>query len=137
MRKRDRDRRPTLSLVTFCALWLGVLGSGCTDDKPASARPQESLIGDIASTLAAATGMQLTQAKEQLARLQVKTLSGAAQLFRVKHGRMPANIGELGQYTAQRGVPLDPWGEPYLIDVDGHVSSKGADKQAGTADDIR
>lgn len=69
----------------------------------------------------------LTDSKEKMARIQVETLSNAAELFFIDNGRYPLEPEGLqalitapaslptwrGPYLKGMTVPADPWGRPY------------------------
>ena len=69
----------------------------------------------------------LTDSKEKMARIQVETLSNAAELFFIDNGRYPLEPEGLqalitgpsslptwrGPYLKGSTVPMDPWGRPY------------------------
>jgi len=70
----------------------------------------------------------LSRGKSQIAKIQIKELEGALQLFRFDTGRYPTtdeglsaliqNPGGLkswmGPYLQHATVPRDPWGRPYI-----------------------
>ena len=96
------------------------------------------------------------QAKLTAARTDISNLGVALSLFEVDAGRYPTgdeglkalvqDPGELkgwnGAYI-ERGIPNDPWGNPYVYSCPGQnntngydLHSFGPDGQDGTADDI-
>jgi general secretion pathway protein G len=95
------------------------------------------------------------QAKVTAAQSQISSIEMALDAFEVDNGyypktgalddliNQPANTpGWKGPYL-KKGVPLDPWGNPYTYDYPGKhnpngydIMSMGPDGRAGTDDDI-
>ena len=95
------------------------------------------------------------QAKVTAAQSQISSIELALDAFEVDNGYYP-KTGALGELTEapgnspnwkgpylKKGVPLDPWGNPYTYDYPGkHNASgydifcNGPDGRAGTDDDI-
>ena len=95
------------------------------------------------------------QAKVTAAQTQISSIEMALDAFEVDNGyypksgalddlvNQPANAsGWKGPYL-KKGIPLDPWGNPYTYDYPGKhntngydVMSMGPDGRAGTDDDI-
>ncbi len=81
------------------------------------------------------------------ARLDLKNLNSAFEVYRRKHGSWPAETG-WAQQLVDAGIlarePLDPWDHAYefaLVSTDGgelvpRLISPGRDGQAGTEDDV-
>ena len=86
------------------------------------------ILGLLAAVVAPRIYDKLAKGKEQIARIQIKELEGALQLFSFDLGRFPTtaegmealvrNPGNLeawkGPYLSKSEVPLDPWGKPYV-----------------------
>lgn len=94
-----------------------------------------------------------TNAKADAARTQISTLSSACKMYKLNVGVFPSSLNDLiacptgmnqnqwrGPYLDAQTVPLDPWLQPYVIGANNGermiISSNGADRQAGTQDDI-
>jgi general secretion pathway protein G len=96
------------------------------------------------------------QAKETAAKSQISSIEMALDAFEVDTGFYPAGTGGLdslvnapgnaqswkGPYL-KKGVPLDPWGNPYVYNYPGKnnpsgydLMSGGANGRAGDEDDI-
>ena len=70
----------------------------------------------------------LGSSRTQSAKVQIEGLAGALELFRLDVGRFPTTEEGLkalverpgnaerwaGPYLKKQGVPLDPWGRPYI-----------------------
>ncbi len=84
---------------------------------------------------------------------QISVLSKACTAYNLNVGFFPNSLNDLvtlptgmnqnqwrGPYLETRSVPLDPWGQPYVLGASTGeriiISSNGPDRQAGTADDI-
>lgn len=93
---------------------------------------------------------QLGGAKSKTAAVQVKDLEQAAELFKLDVGRFPTKdeglealvsrpgsaSGWNGPYLKKGGLPKDPWGNAYQVDVPGKhgdidIYSLGADNALG------
>jgi len=74
----------------------------------------------------------LSKAKEDTARIEINNLSTALDLYLVDVGHYPAQQEGLqalvtnpgttawhGPYLKSKGVPLDPWGQPYQYRIPG------------------
>jgi hypothetical protein len=67
----------------------------------------------------------LAEAKDDLVKLQLQTLTTAVQAYQVRNDKFPATLDELTK--PQEGRPpdldtkdlLDPWGRPYKYDLSG------------------
>jgi len=95
------------------------------------------------------------QAKETAAKSQISSLETALDAFEVDNGYYP-KTGGLNDLIAQpanatgwkgpylsKGIPVDPWGNPYTYEYPGKhnangydIISMGPDGRAGTDDDI-
>ena len=113
----------------------------------------------ILATLAAIVIPKMTgrskQAKVTAAQSQISSISTALEAFEVDNGyypktgglddlvNQPGNTsGWKGPYLS-KGIPLDPWGNPYVYEYPGKhnangydLMSPGPDGRAGTDDDI-
>jgi general secretion pathway protein G len=84
---------------------------------------------------------------------QISMLSKACTAYNLNVGFFPNSLNDLvtlptgmnqnqwrGPYLESRTVPLDPWGQPYVLGASTGerliISSNGPDRQAGTQDDI-
>lgn len=86
------------------------------------------ILGLLAAVVVPRIADKLARGKEQIARIQIKEIEGALQLFSFDIGRFPTsaeglealvrNPGNLeawrGPYLAKSEVPVDPWGKPYV-----------------------
>ncbi len=97
---------------------------------------------------------KLSKSKDQIAKIQIKELEGALQLFSFDVGRFPTSgegldslVRNPGNTDSWRGpylskdVPKDPWGRPYGyrcpgMHADYDLYSVGADGVDGGDDDI-
>jgi general secretion pathway protein G len=97
---------------------------------------------------------RMGQGKDNVAKIQISELESALQIFSFDMGRFPTTAEGLqalvqnptgsdswdGPYL-RRGLPMDPWGRPYVYKSPGDhgpfdLFSVGADGIEGTADDI-
>jgi hypothetical protein len=91
----------------------------------------------LSATIAAASavGAQLGQAKVDLAKLDLHTISSAAQVAYASTGRCVA-LEELSPRYLSR-APLDPWGHAPRLSCPGfEVRSAGPDGVFDTEDDV-
>ncbi len=86
------------------------------------------ILGLLAAVVAPRVYDKLARGKEQIAKIQIKELEGALQLFSFDNGRYPTtmegldaliqNPGNLpswrGPYLGKAELPKDPWGRPYV-----------------------
>ena len=98
--------------------------------------------------------IELVKGKERIARIEIKELEGALQLFYFDVGRYPTSSEGLeaivhnnrnldswkGPYRT-KDLPRDPWGRPYIYRCPGlhgdyDLLSCGPDSVEGDADDI-
>ncbi len=76
--------------------------------------------------------VRLQKGKPQIAKIQIKELEGALQLFRLDTGRYPTTdegLGVLvrnpglatwrGPYVSKTELPNDPWGHAYVVEGGG------------------
>ncbi len=113
------------------------------------------ILGLLAAVVAPRVYEKLARGKHEIARIQIKELEGALQLFSFDLGRYPAtgeglealvrNPGNLdawrGPYLAKAELPKDPWGKPYTYRSPGQhgdfdLISSGPDGVEGGDDDI-
>jgi hypothetical protein len=112
------------------------------------ALPRELLVAAlvVAGLAGAVVGVNLAAGRTTLhsdegrVRADMRAIGDAADLFRIARGNYPATIEPLGHQGFLRVPdPLDPWGQPYLLESDGRtveVLSAGRDGRFGTADDL-
>ena len=112
------------------------------------------ILGLLAAVVAPKVYDKLAKGKDQIAKIQIKEIEGAIQLFSFDMGRNPNSAEGLeslvrnpgnadswkGPYLA-KAVPMDPWGKPYIYRCPGthgdfDLYSPGADGTEGTDDDI-
>jgi general secretion pathway protein G len=86
------------------------------------------ILGLLAAVVAPKLYDKLAKSKEQVAKIQIKELEGALQMFAFDLGRYPTtaegmdslvrNPGNLeawkGPYLTKSELPKDPWGKPYV-----------------------
>jgi general secretion pathway protein G len=86
------------------------------------------ILGLLAAVVAPRVYQRLAQGRHQIAKIQIKEIEGALQLFSFDVGRFPTsgeglealvrNPGNLeawkGPYLSKSEVPLDPWSKPYV-----------------------
>ena len=86
------------------------------------------ILGLLAAVVGPRVFDKLAKSKEQIAKIQIKELEGALQLFSFDMGRFPTssegmeallrNPGNLeawkGPYLTKSELPMDPWGKPYI-----------------------
>ncbi len=113
------------------------------------------ILGLLAAVVAPRVYDKLAKGKEQIAKIQIKELEGALQLFSFDMGRFPTtsegleglarNPGGLdswrGPYLSKPDVPKDPWGKPYVYRCPGEhgdydLFSSGPDGVEGGNDDV-
>jgi len=109
-----------------------------------------AILGLLAGLVGPRVLGQLGGAKSKTAAVQTKDLEQAAELFKLDVGRFPtpdegleslvAKPGNApgwnGPYLKKGGVPKDPWGNPYHVEVPGKhgdidIFSLGADNAPG------
>ncbi len=112
------------------------------------ALPRELLVAALVVLGLAATvggvnvvgGRTKSRSDEDRVRADMRAIEDAADLFRIARGNFPAAIQPLGhQGFLREPNPLDPWGQPYLLQGDGRtidVLSAGRDGRFGTPDDL-
>jgi general secretion pathway protein G len=112
------------------------------------------ILGLLAAVVAPNVFKHLATGKEKIAKIQIKELEGALQLFSFDLGRFPntsegldALVRNPGNAEAWKGpylakeLPKDPWGKPYVYRSPGmhgdyDLFSCGADGTDGGDDDI-
>ncbi len=86
------------------------------------------ILGLLAAVVGPRVYDKLAKGKQQIAKIQIKELEGALQLFSFDIGRYPTsseglealirNPGNLeswkGPYVQKSELPKDPWGKPYV-----------------------
>ncbi len=113
------------------------------------------ILGLLAAVVAPNVYNKLAKGKDQIAKIQIKEIEGAIQLFSFDMGRDPNTAEGLealvrnpgisdswkGPYLAKE-LPKDPWGRPYAYRSPGDhggeydLYSFGADGTEGNEDDI-
>ncbi len=113
------------------------------------------ILGLLAAVVAPKVYDKLAKGKDQIAKIQIKELEGALQLYSFDVGRFPnssegldallRNPGNLdawkGPYLTKNELPKDPWGKPYIYRCPGQhgdydLLSVGPDGAEGGEDDI-
>jgi general secretion pathway protein G len=103
------------------------------------------------ATVAISRTLKGTQAKQ--AKIDISTLQQAVNVYFIDNGSYPPDLNGLvvlpdGVVNAQKWngpylekeLPNDPWGNPYLYQVNGDqvlITSAGPDGTAGSDDDIK
>jgi len=86
------------------------------------------ILGLLAAVVGPRVYDKLAKGKEQIAKIQIKEIEGALQLYSFDNGRFPTsgeglealvrNPGNAdswkGPYMNKSEVPKDPWGRPYV-----------------------
>lgn len=112
------------------------------------------ILGLLAAVVAPRVYDKLAKGKEQIAKIQIKEIEGALQMFSFDMGRYPSTpegldalIRNPGNFDSWKGpylqkeVPKDQWQKPYLyrspgLHGDYDLFSAGPDGIEGTDDDI-
>lgn len=109
----------------------------------------------LMSSLAVVAVLNLQRnANSDAAMTQINTLKTACKMYKLNVGRFPASLNDLavppsgmtqqqwrGPYLDDGKVPVDPWGSEFQYSADEStdrvlITSKGADGQPGTPDDV-
>lgn len=109
-----------------------------------------SIIALVVSLVGPRVLNHLDDSKVKAARIQIESLASAIELYFLDTGRYPSNSDGLsvlvrrpggmaawnGPYLRSNGVPLDPWGRPYIYRTPGQfgaydIVALGADGQEG------
>lgn len=108
-----------------------------------------AILGLLAGLVGPRVLSQLGGAKSQTAAVQIRDLEQALELYKLDVGRFPATQDGLGALVAKpasangwngpylrKGLPADPWGNPYYYENPGKraeidVYSLGADNAPG------
>ena len=112
------------------------------------------ILGLLAAVVGPRVYDKLAKGKDQIAKIQIKEIEGAIQLYSFDMGRNPDTAEGLeslvrnpggfdswkGPYLA-KALPADPWGRPYVyrspgVHGDYDLFSLGADGTEGNEDDI-
>ncbi|KAF0174207.1 MAG: proteinral secretion pathway protein G [Caulobacteraceae bacterium] len=110
------------------------------------------IVGLLAAVVGPRLFGRLDDAKQRTARLQLTNLETAIDLFRLDVGRLPTEeeglevlvtapedgSAWLGPYLARGRLPLDPWGNAFVYELDAHTEhyrliALGSDKKVGGA----
>jgi general secretion pathway protein G len=112
------------------------------------------ILGLLAAVVGPKVYDKLAKGKDQIAKIQIKELEGALQMFSFDVGRLPTtaegleslvrNTGNMDSWKGpylSKDVPKDPWGRPYGYRCPGmhgdfDIYSLGADGVEGGDDDI-
>jgi general secretion pathway protein G len=113
------------------------------------------ILGLLAAVVGPKIYDKLAQSKNQVAKIQIKEIEGALQLFSFDMARYPSSAEGLealvqnpgagdswkGPYLTKKNLPKDPWEKPYAyrfpgIHGDFDLYSFGADGTEGNEDDI-
>jgi general secretion pathway protein G len=112
------------------------------------------ILGLLAAVVGPRVYDHLARGRDQIAKIQIKELEGALQLYSLDIGRLPTTFEGLDALVSNPGgidtwkgpylskaVPRDPWDRPYVYRHPGMYSdfdlfSMGADGLEGTEDDI-
>ncbi|NJK88603.1 MAG: type II secretion system major pseudopilin GspG [Myxococcales bacterium] len=110
-----------------------------------------TILGLIAGIVGITVAGQLEDAKIDTGKVQIKNISDALELYKVKLNRYPSTAEGLNALTSppegrkpfMETIPMDPFGAEYLYISPGthnpskfDLSSKGPDGVADTEDDI-
>jgi general secretion pathway protein G len=110
-----------------------------------------TILGLIAGIVGITVAGQLEEAKVDTARVQIKNIGDALELYKVKLNKYPSTAEGLqaltsppeGRKPMMETIPDDPFGNPYLYISPGthnpskfDLYSKGPDGVADTEDDI-
>jgi general secretion pathway protein G len=111
-----------------------------------------TILGIIAGIIGINVVNALDDAKRDTARVQLKNISDALELYKIKFSRYPTTAEGLialakppeNKKPLMENIPKDPWGNDYIFVSPGQKSpskfdlqSKGPDGVADTEDDIR
>ena len=108
------------------------------------------IIGLVATLTTLAVNSVIGNSKRKTARAQMSALEAGVMSFKMDQNRYAATLGDLetapgglprpfppGGYLQTKGVPLDPWGNPYQYAVGGEegftITSLGDGGTAGGA----
>jgi general secretion pathway protein G len=113
------------------------------------------ILGLLAAVVGPRVYDKLAKGKDQIAKIQIKELEGALQLFSFDVGRFPTtsegldallrNPGNLeswkSSYLTKAELPKDPWGKPFIYRCPGQYGdfdlfSYGPDGVEGGEDDV-
>lgn len=94
------------------------------------------ILGMIAAAIAVNVIAYKKEADLRVARMDMKTISDAIEVYRLKHSRLPDTLEALVQERALKKPPVDPWHGRYLLEqaenADGYrITSYGADGAPG------
>jgi general secretion pathway protein G len=111
-----------------------------------------TILGIIAGIIGINVVNALDDAKKDTAKVQLKNISDALELYKIKFSRYPTTAEGLtalvkppeGKKPVMENVPKDPWSNDYIFVSPGQknpskfdLQSKGPDGVADTEDDIR
>jgi general secretion pathway protein G len=100
-----------------------------------------TILGLIAAAVGVAVMPQLAKARQDRARLDIKNIQQALDLYKTRKGKYPdtaSGLRALVQEQALKEPPKDPWGNDYIYMNEGGkpvIISYGADGQSGGADE--
>ncbi len=96
------------------------------------------ILGLVAGAITVAVIPQLREAEMRKARLDIKKLEGALDLYKIEERGYPDSLGALAPKFVKE-VTRDPWGQDYVYMKTGdgfEIISYGPDKSQGGGDDI-
>lgn len=95
------------------------------------------ILGVISAAVAVNVIDNMTTARQQTARTDMKTIDSALTLYQSRHGRFPeveSGLSALVKDKELKELPIDPWGHPYLYSLENGepvVRTLGADGEPG------
>jgi general secretion pathway protein G len=114
-----------------------------------------AILGLLAAIATPQVVKYLGKARADTARIEIKTIGSALDLFFIDNGRYPTQQEGLsalveapgalaswrGPYLKSKGPPVDPWGRPYQYRYPGQhaeydLYSLGADNAGGAGDNV-
>lgn len=111
-----------------------------------------TILGLIAGIIGIQVAKQLEEAKIDTAKIQIKNIQEALELYKIKLNRYPSTAEGLTALASPPGgkapimemIPKDPWDGEYIFVCPGQhnatrfdVQSKGPDQVADTEDDVK
>lgn len=96
-----------------------------------------TIIGLITAAVAVAVMPKLVEARQERARMDIKAIMSAADLYKMKKGQYPDSASGLKALVDTQNLselPKDPWGNDYVYMLEAGrpvVKSYGGDGQSG------